>query len=75
MGKPIKQGDEVIVVLSQNCWFEFQTGPSFLAKVDYLPTAPGDTWHFDVKGKTIIINPMSSEFVGMELYEEEELPF
>ena len=72
--RTIGQGDKVYVVMAHNRVFSWQNAPSFEAIVEYTPTAPGDTWHFDVDGKTIIINPQASDFVGLELIEKAERP-
>ena len=59
--------DEFVwVVMSRNDCFGFQTSPRFVAKIIYKPFNIGDWWYFTRFGVDFAINPMSSDFIGIE---------
>ena len=67
----MKQGDKVIVHMSDNCF----GACNFKAVIQYTPTAPGDLWYLHAtiyKGheKDIVINSQSSVFIGFEIVED-----
>lgn len=71
-----KRKDFVQVVMANNACFDFQTGPSFDARIEYVPCGPGDMWQFAALGvsstdahtpiiKYIAINPSAADFIGL----------
>lgn len=56
--------------MSRNDLFPFQSGCSFVAVIESLPQDTGDSFYLKIEhedGKTteLLINPNSSDFVGM----------
>ena len=70
--KCFEEGDFVWVVMTTNDCFGFQNTSRFIAKVLHRPRDTGDIWYFNRFGVSIAINPMSSDFIGLEQVVEEE---
>lgn len=59
-------GDKVKVTMTSDDIFNFQYGPTFMATIEHMPNGVGDCFHLRVSSKVILLNPLSSVFVGME---------
>ena len=68
------EGDFVTVTMARNNVFPWQTSPRFCAKIIQCPYGTGDLWHLSILLPVgmvhLAINPISSEFVSMEIHEQ-----
>lgn len=64
--RPIEPGDKVVVSMSRNDCFPFQSAPSFEARILHTPAISGLTlWYLQVGESVVILNPCSSDFIGI----------
>lgn len=66
----MKVGDKVIVNLTRNNLFSFQTSPQIQCEIIYAPTYDGDTYTLIYCEQVFTLNTNCIEFVGMELQEK-----
>ena len=73
--REIKEGDIVTVSMSRNNCFAWQSSCQIRhVKVLHTPADVGDLWYFEVEHLgPFALNPMCSEFIGMELVEHPEI--
>lgn len=57
------RGSKVIVYTTENI-FPWQSENRFVAKIMHTPQDVGDNYKFEVNGRTVKINPVSSSFIG-----------
>ena len=67
----IDKGKIVLICMSHNNCFSFQTSPKFQAKILHYPQDTGDSWLLALEdGSEIMINPCSKDFIGFEIEDE-----
>lgn len=65
----LEEGNIVIVAMTANNWFPWQTGPSFKARFVSAPQGPGDTFKFVIPGseRELELNGNSTALIGLYL--------